>query len=1315
MRFFSRSGDSRGRWSATRRNTSPSSGTGPADTFPNSPSISPTGGNRSNDLWDDGDLLPLPPSTPGDAIVVASGGSGTKKIANCSPADGARGGGRRRKLSEGFGAAMAAAGRAPLKAPPPFLHVPQRNTFEGTNASRRASPATSATGSAMSVGSNCSPADDRSDGDASVSRTRKGRRRRQLSGNTRGRGSSSSPSWAEASEWADQQVGPDRTMGAPAPAGSSTRTTPVGGGTSVDDRTPIRRRTPVRSSGTPPVATGAGLPTPPLHVGITGAPGAVTESGFAACNGHLAAKSLSVVDNVRNVEGFSPEGSRSREDTNRTRSLPCTCGAPQKRRSSATSAIKAVVTGARNGFSAGEGGRVAPPPPINTATSKAPIATVRTPPMVRPPPPRTTAPSPPAPPPPSQRAPSPPAGGDTGGGPRRGGGGGGLRAPEPPPVQAPLPPTSETRDRDGSSEWRWTSMAGGRNFLVPAEGNTLAESSEGLVGERAGLAGLSQQRGLAVEGLGMGIGLGLDLVGLAQGQGQGAPEGFRPPRLRMFSNPGTLSNPGGSRAAVLRYNDKRLSYKFSDKGALTLKNYGIRIGRGGIRDYSEEVLSPTGQSGNGTVGPFFSSSGGGDHWVEVPPDAMSTNVVRLEELGHGATGCVYKAVHATSLQLLAVKEVPVHDKNRRDQIGAELRLLKHCRADVATRQEREKEEATRKEMEGDRGGGDSRGDSGQTSNSAGSPSSLVTFYDAFTLTRSGYVSIVMEYCSGGSLQDLITSRGPLTEASIASIALDIAQGLHYMHSLNMLHRDIKPANILIDGKGRVKLADFGLVRSLYDSDTTSNNASNPTGAGCGPDGSGTGGRRASRGRAHSFAGTAIYMSPERLQGEPYGPAADVWSLGLTLLTLAIGKYPLEIPKNNLYWNLVKLVCPQISSFQSGFSTSGHSIASFGGSRGSGENLDAGNPTPAVTPGTTPGNPRGSGVFPAAHQLPREFSRGESVADGAEPATSPPFAEVFRSVPRFSRRDPMSVFLPPERAEQLRLSRKFLSFLTACLKYDAEKRITAREMLEHPFLQVPPSERGVSLAQRRKAVGNAAPGVRVQSRRDKALSRGDKTPPQRDGYVERVSNLASILSAVAKFHINNIVNFKMAMNSVRGSRRRTRSSSYFQSGHERVSIGNGGNSGGGTPGIFPSTVGNSGIQGSLVEPLTSAVREKGELGVGRDAAAALYGLRSILEPPVLEDGAYERLAEHVGVLPVVVEAVWRDEWVRHVEQQQEAILQEEECDNDNDHDNLLEATEHPDDDIEDDGLDGEPGDHLSGQSFLPLADLPKMTMPLKLDE
>lgn len=47
-------------------------------------------------------------------------------------------------------------------------------------------------------------------------------------------------------------------------------------------------------------------------------------------------------------------------------------------------------------------------------------------------------------------------------------------------------------------------------------------------------------------------------------------------------------------------------------------------------------------------------------------------------------------------------------------------------------------------------------------------------------------------------QDLINRQGPLKEASIASIAFDMAQGLLYMHSLNMVHRDIKPANILLD-------------------------------------------------------------------------------------------------------------------------------------------------------------------------------------------------------------------------------------------------------------------------------------------------------------------------------------------------------------------------------------------------------------------------------------------------------------------------------------------------------------------------------------
>lgn len=488
--------------------------------------------------------------------------------------------------SEGFGAAMAAAGRAPLKPPPPSLHVPQRH--EGTSASHRASPATSATGSAMSVGSTYSPADDRSDGDPG--RTRKGRRRRQPSGSTRGSGSTS-PSWAESTMWADQQVGPDRSMGAAvAPglgAGSSSRNTPVGGGTPADDRTPVRRRTPARCNGTPPlVATVAGSRTPPF---ARGAPGtAVVEESRVSCprcNGP-------VVSNTTAKE--------------REAAVAGTRYSPDRQE---------AVTATRAGFSAGEGARVDPPPPINTRPSdsvlnRVPAGTVKTPPMVRPPPPRTTAPSPPAPPPPSQRAPSPPAGGNTGGGPRGGGGGGGLRAPEPPPVQAPLPPTTETRDRDGSSEWRWTS-------LPPVEKSEAED--QGI--KDFGVVAVSQQRGLTAEGLGMGgLGLGLGV------QGQGAPEGLRPPRLRMFSN----SNPDGSRAAVPKYNDIRLSYKFSDKGALTLKNFGLRIGLGGMREYSDKVLNPTGHNSNGTVGPFFSSSGGGDLWVSLTNHVFAYVTLRVK-------------------------------------------------------------------------------------------------------------------------------------------------------------------------------------------------------------------------------------------------------------------------------------------------------------------------------------------------------------------------------------------------------------------------------------------------------------------------------------------------------------------------------------------------------------------------------------------------------------------------------------------------------------------------------------------------------------
>jgi mitogen-activated protein kinase kinase len=76
-----------------------------------------------------------------------------------------------------------------------------------------------------------------------------------------------------------------------------------------------------------------------------------------------------------------------------------------------------------------------------------------------------------------------------------------------------------------------------------------------------------------------------------------------------------------------------------------------------------------------------------------------------------------------------------------------------------------------------------------------------------------------------------------------------------------MHRDIKPSNILVNSRGNIKLCDFGVSSELEGS------------------------------VADTFVGTGTYMAPERIQGAQYTIKSDVWSFGLTLMELAIGKFP----------------------------------------------------------------------------------------------------------------------------------------------------------------------------------------------------------------------------------------------------------------------------------------------------------------------------------------------------------------------------------------------------------------------------------------
>ena len=84
---------------------------------------------------------------------------------------------------------------------------------------------------------------------------------------------------------------------------------------------------------------------------------------------------------------------------------------------------------------------------------------------------------------------------------------------------------------------------------------------------------------------------------------------------------------------------------------------------------------------------------------------------------------------------------------------------------------------------------------------------IVAYFGSYL--RRDKLWICMEYCGGGSLQDIYHITGPLSEKQIAFMSRETLQGLAYLHSMQKMHRDIKGANILLTDAGDVKLADFG--------------------------------------------------------------------------------------------------------------------------------------------------------------------------------------------------------------------------------------------------------------------------------------------------------------------------------------------------------------------------------------------------------------------------------------------------------------------------------------------------------------------------
>lgn len=125
--------------------------------------------------------------------------------------------------------------------------------------------------------------------------------------------------------------------------------------------------------------------------------------------------------------------------------------------------------------------------------------------------------------------------------------------------------------------------------------------------------------------------------------------------------------------------------------------------------------------------------------------------------------------------------------------------------------------------------------------------------------------LVMELCAGGDLLNFVRKRKKCEEPLAKVLFKQIIEGIGYIHSKSILHRDIKLDNILLDGKGEVKIADFGVSKTVKAGEIM-----------------------------YEQSGTPAYIAPEIIKNEGYkGFKADLWSAGVVLFALLFGTVPFK--------------------------------------------------------------------------------------------------------------------------------------------------------------------------------------------------------------------------------------------------------------------------------------------------------------------------------------------------------------------------------------------------------------------------------------
>lgn len=147
---------------------------------------------------------------------------------------------------------------------------------------------------------------------------------------------------------------------------------------------------------------------------------------------------------------------------------------------------------------------------------------------------------------------------------------------------------------------------------------------------------------------------------------------------------------------------------------------------------------------------------------------------------------------------------------------------------------------------------------------------VVSLMDAGKDDKRGFYYIALEYMDGGSVGDIIRTKGPMDEREALKIITATANAISIAFQFNIVHRDIKPDNIMLSKDGSIKLADLGLAKETHAEASLTDT------------------------ECHEIMGSPAYMSPEQIRNfASVDIRADIYSLGATMFHMLAGKPPFD--------------------------------------------------------------------------------------------------------------------------------------------------------------------------------------------------------------------------------------------------------------------------------------------------------------------------------------------------------------------------------------------------------------------------------------